>query len=217
MKNTRLAIIAALAAATVAVPAHADGGLSFSITGDTYDAPFTITNTSTAGERVTGFGVSLISPFGFDTAANGFGGNTGFVPFTPNAATALNTGYTGPTTFADGSTSLAFTFTNFNVGESFIWDIDVDGPNQATVLGRDLIGSTGYADFSNGTRGTGTFQALGSTGAQFVINTFAPIPAVPETATWAMMILGMGAVGYAMRRSNAKFDAKIKRMTAAAA
>lgn len=26
------------------------------------------------------------------------------------------------------------------------------------------------------------------------------IPAVPEPATWAMMILGMGAVGYAMRR-----------------
>jgi hypothetical protein len=27
-----------------------------------------------------------------------------------------------------------------------------------------------------------------------------PTPAVPEPATWAMMILGMGAVGFAMRR-----------------
>lgn len=45
--------------------------------------------------------------------------------------------------------------------------------------------------------------------------------AVPEPASWAMMILGMGAVGFAMRsakrRSNAKFDLKIKRLTAGAA
>ena len=44
--------------------------------------------------------------------------------------------------------------------------------------------------------------------------------AVPETATWAMMILGMGAVGYSLRRakrrSDVKFDAKIKRLTAGA-
>ncbi len=41
--------------------------------------------------------------------------------------------------------------------------------------------------------------------------------AVPEPATWAMLILGMAAIGYSMRRSNVKFDAKIKRMTAAVA
>jgi hypothetical protein len=40
--------------------------------------------------------------------------------------------------------------------------------------------------------------------------------AVPEPATWAMLILGMAAIGYAMRRSNVKFDAKIKRITAGA-
>gem|GEM_PF-5495364 len=44
--------------------------------------------------------------------------------------------------------------------------------------------------------------------------------AVPEPATWAMMILGIGAVGFAMRsakrRSDGKFDAKIKRITAGA-
>ena len=40
--------------------------------------------------------------------------------------------------------------------------------------------------------------------------------AVPEPATWAMMILGMSAVGFAMRRrvraSEVKFNAKIKRV-----
>lgn len=43
-------------------------------------------------------------------------------------------------------------------------------------------------------------------------------PGVPEAATWAMMILGMGAVGAVMRRkvraSEIKFDAKIKRIAA---
>jgi hypothetical protein len=48
-----------------------------------------------------------------------------------------------------------------------------------------------------------------------------PEPAVPEPASWAMMILGMGAVGYALRkakrRSDATFDAKIKRIATGAA
>jgi len=34
--------------------------------------------------------------------------------------------------------------------------------------------------------------------------TFATAGAVPETATWALMVLGFGAVGYAMRRRVAK-------------
>lgn len=42
--------------------------------------------------------------------------------------------------------------------------------------------------------------------------------AVPEPATWAMMILGFGLIGFAMRaakrRDDAKFEAKIKRITA---
>lgn len=49
---------------------------------------------------------------------------------------------------------------------------------------------------------------------------FAAASAVPEPATWAMMILGMGAVGFALRsakrRSDDNFDAKIKRITGGA-
>lgn len=48
----------------------------------------------------------------------------------------------------------------------------------------------------------------------------AQISGVPELATWAMMIVGMGAVGLALRRakrvSDTKFDEKIKRITAGA-
>lgn len=42
--------------------------------------------------------------------------------------------------------------------------------------------------------------------------------AVPEPATWAMMLLGFGVIGFSMRsakrRSEAKFDIKIQRLTA---
>ncbi len=43
---------------------------------------------------------------------------------------------------------------------------------------------------------------------------------VPEPATWALMILGFGAIGFAMRRakirSDVRFDEKIKRIAAGA-
>jgi hypothetical protein len=194
-------VLAAMTAA--ASPAYADGGLGFQIAGDTFGANYTITNTSTAGEFVTGFGVTLRSPFGFDTVDGGFGVD-GSLPFSPVGGSGVLTGYTGPSSFVDGTPSLNFTFTNFGVGKSFIWNIDVDQPNIATVLGSDLIGSTGYADFSNGLRGLGTFQALGTNGSQFVINTFTAIPAVPEPATWGMMILGFGLIGAAARSRKTK-------------
>lgn len=51
----------------------------------------------------------------------------------------------------------------------------------------------------------------------FAINGSA-VTAVPEPASWAMMILGMGLVGFglrtARRRSDARFDARIKRIAA---
>lgn len=196
----KFATLLAAGVAAIAAPAHADGGLTFVITGDPFYDPFAITNTSTAGETVVGFGISLIAPFGFDTVRGGFGVH-GARAFAPNAAAAAATGYTGPAAFADGSTAINFTFSDFGVGESFIWDIDVDGPDEATVFGSDLIGSTGYADFSNGLRGTGVFEAFGSEGSQFVIRTFTPIPNVPEPATWAMLVLGFGVAGAALRRT----------------
>jgi hypothetical protein len=193
-----LVALLCLAGASVTTPAFADGGLTFQIVGDTFSQPFTITNTSTGSETVVGFGVTLISPYGFDTVDGGFGNDP--VPFSPNGASAALTGYTGPSSFADGASSLMFTFTDFQVGESFVWDIDVDHPDFLTVIGNQLIGSTGYADFSNGLRGLGTFQALGTNGSQFVITTFTPTPGVPEPATWAMMIGGVGMAGGALRR-----------------
>jgi hypothetical protein len=205
VKRVLTAAIAAGACA-FASPAMADGGLTFQIAGDTFGAPYSITNTSTAGERVLGFGISLISPFGFDTVNGGFGVDNALA-FSTSGGSALTTGYTGPASFSDGATKLDFTFSNFDVGETFTWEIDVDQPSIAAVIGNELIGSTGYADFSNGLRGVGTFQAFGSQGSQFVITSFTPTPAVPEPSTWAMMLLGFGFAGVAVRSTRRKGEA----------
>lgn len=201
LKRTSLALSGALATLAFAAPAHADGGLTFLIDGDTFSLPFTITNTSTAGEKVLGFGISLIAPFGFDTVNGGFGIDSS-TAFSPQGGTDATTGYTGPASFGDGVTAIDFTFNNFDVGESFVWVIDVDNPAFATVFGNQLIGSTGYADFSNGLRGIGVFEAVAGNddAAQFVIKTLTPTPGVPEPAAWAMMLGGFGLVGTAMRR-----------------
>jgi hypothetical protein len=186
----------------LAAPAHADGGLTFLISGDTFSQPYSISNTSTAGETVLGFGISLIAPFGFDTVSGGFGIDAA-AAFSSVGGTDVTTGYTGPASFGDGVTSIDFTFNDFQVGEAYTWLIDVDQSNiMATVFGNELIGSTGYADFSNGLRGLGLFEAVGGdpTASQFVIRTFTPTPGVPEPASWALLIAGFGLVGSAMRR-----------------
>ncbi len=43
------------------------------------------------------------------------------------------------------------------------------------------------------------FHGLGSTAADFAVDKVS-MPAVPEPATWAMMLLGLGIVGSSMRR-----------------
>lgn len=76
------------------------------------------------------------------------------------------------------------------------------GVNLGSRTSFDILGSDAFA--FNGTTlynvnlGTGALTASGNTGrALFGI----AIGAVPEPGTWAMMLLGFGAVGVAMRRS----------------
>ena len=198
LKTVLLGAVALAAAA----PAYAAGSLFFVISGDTFNAPFSITNQSTMGETVTGFGLTLVTPYGFDTVNGGFGIDSANA-FSPSGGTGVTTGYTGPGSFADGAGSIAFTFNDFGVGETFSWLIDVDqGQIAATVFGNELIGAAAYADFSNGLRGSGFLVAVAGdpSASQFVITTIAPTPGIPEPASWAMMIAGFGLVGAAQRR-----------------
>ena len=84
--------------------------------------------------------------------------------------------------------------------------IDFGGLNN---VGFDISGRSGTAFFNNGSQlytinlGTAAATSLGSIGAGSLIGLTAA-GGVPEPATWALMILGMGAVGGAMRRRTTK-------------
>lgn len=84
----------------------------------------------------------------------------------------------------------------------------------ATVASNSGVGTT--FSFDPNSRASDNGNGLNFRG--YSIN--ATTGAVPEPATWAMMILGMGAVGFTMRsakrRSEKKFDAKIEAITAGA-
>jgi hypothetical protein len=74
--------------------------------------------------------------------------------------------------------------------------------------------STGTQEFRNLLNqvivagGNNTISVTGTTGGEAAITgnlSFAAASAVPEPTTWAMMLVGFGAVGYSMRkRPNAK-------------
>ncbi len=205
MKKLKSILASAMLVATIAAPANAAGLLTFIIDGDTFSQPFRITNNSTAGEKVVGFGFNLNPvPYVFDTVSGGVPNTSAGVPFGAVGGSGVLTGLVGSPVVPDGAKFFQIAFNDFDVGETFQFDIDVDpsGVGSATVFGNQLIGASIFADFSNGLRGSGFLEAVpgNSDAAQFVIRTVTVTPpAVPEPATWAMMLFGFGVIGRALR------------------
>jgi len=136
---------------------------------------------------------------------------TGF-PFTPGGAQiySIAPGSSTATVFATGFTNL--TDIAFGAdGDLYALSLDVDGilgPGVGGGLFRvsssgvsetiftDLVNPTGLTIGSDGAFYV-TINSAGAPGSGQVVR----ISAVPEPATWAMMIIGFGAVGVALRRS----------------
>ena len=204
-KSAALAGLACAMTMSMAAPAQADGNLFFLIDGDTFTQPFAITNNSTAGETVLEFGFDLTGTgVVFDPVDLGPPGNgTLGTPFTPLGGSEVTTGLVNPVSVIDGSSFFSMNFTDFDVGETFTWLLDVDPADpfapSPTIFGNDLIGAQVYVDFSNGLRGSGAIVAVAGNddAGQLVITTFTPTPAIPEPSTWALMISGT-----ALRRRN---------------
>lgn len=105
-------------------------------------------------------------------------------------------------------------------------DVSINiGDTTSAFTGFVLIARNGFSGYDAGATAlssaglsislTGTSFATGDT-LRFSVDTAAS--AVPEAATWTMMLIGFGAVGFALRtakrRSDARFEARIQRITA---
>ncbi len=92
-----------------------------------------------------------------------------------------------------------------NSASSFLSDFNVSGNVTSQVVGvTSLLTSNAASPIStsfNLTPGTVyDLQVSGTAGTSFIANVQA-VSAAPEPATWALMVLGIGAIGVAMRRS----------------
>ncbi|WP_332847756.1 PEP-CTERM sorting domain-containing protein [Massilia sp. S19_KUP03_FR1] len=196
-----------LFSATVAAAnlAQATPSLSFLVSGDTFNTTFSFTNTSTDGAKIERFVLDLSTitaggPYCFDTVDGGpcNPDPQSATPFSAANGTNLTTGFTGPAVVADGASVLDLHFSDFNVGESFQWKIDVDSLVQSSIYGNDLIGATVMAYFSNGLTAVGALYGVDGDpqAAALSIDAVVPTTHVPEPGTLALFGLAGAALLY---------------------
>lgn len=199
--KSRFLLSAAAAALAIVLPAVASAatGVNFIIDGNTISGRYGFTNAATAGEKITAFGFDLSTipggpqnrKFFFDTSEG---------PFRPYGGTNTITGLASVPKVPDNAQAFQLAFNDFDVGETFQFLVDIDRTGNPTTYGNELIGATVWFMFDNKTRVEGALYAVAGNpdASQFV--TERVISAVPEPATWAMMISGFGLAGSMIRR-----------------
>ncbi|MCG7646013.1 PEP-CTERM sorting domain-containing protein [Alteromonas sp. Cnat3-28] len=191
--------------------------IDFTIDGNTYHEPFTVTNNSSAGLNILSFALDLrpnaSSFLCFDEVANSchstvgrnfavVGSNdVGFSSYSVlDAVGGINT---------PDFLLVNFDSASFSSGEQFSWAIDIDGAaSSGTVLGNELIGSLFFVEMSDGITYQGAIEAVAgnSDAGQLVLYGSSPltidnaINAVPEPSS----ILLFGGLLVALTRFRRK-------------
>ena len=199
---------------------------------------FMDTNSATGGEELR---IAVFSPTAFTgTSIFANAGAVGPTLYSVSTSTLTNVGDKGGATGNDALFYHTFSNINLNLVDGLSYYAYLvptagsqvfNGSNsgyasrayffelatQSSSLGGEYVFGTSdgsYARVANAKVGTSPYlQALYN-----ISITPSAVGSVPEPASWGMMILGMGAVGFAMRRrvrkSEANFEYKIKRIAA---
>lgn len=197
----------AIAGLMLSVSSAASAGvidIDFIVDGNTFSQPWSVSNNSTDNVLLESFVFDLrpLSTYCYDIDSSDCNSSAG-VAFTPDSGSAA-TGFVNATvTNEPGGLNyydfLQINFSDFGQGETFSWDIDVDSTNHVSVYGNELIGSTAYAQMSDGNTYFGSLEAIvgNSDASRFVISSVIATD-VPEPTTLAIFALGL--MGLASRR-----------------
>ena len=124
------------------------------------------------------------------------GGGPGSGTLSTSFRTALGRLYTVAFDYAalgGGSEAL-----NFSINGTQLFSVSPTAQNQPISFTNGSFTFTGFSGFGPNT--TLSISSTGTFGVDAIIDNLSVSGAVPEPATWALMILGFGAVGGAMRR-----------------
>lgn len=218
---TALSIVPASAATTLISAAPINGTTTtFTATGGNSVAAGSIINLN--GLLTSGTTSWYYGNGGYGIQSNGSWSNFSY---------ASTNSSTGTITFDLGSTfSSAGAFLNYSPatfdGTPFITALDsarnvVATYNLATLAPVSTPGAVNDGAFRGIQSDISNIRYLSLTGGYLLAHsvTTANVAAVPEPATWAMMILGMGAIGYSMRRrikvSNVNFTNHVRAIAGA--
>jgi hypothetical protein len=192
-------VAAGLVAAAFTAPAYAteipDGKVTFvGLFNPTIDLgvnPNTFTATTGGTFEVSGIG-------GFAGADHGFGSLNGVLGFSSVAGSTINESIANFFTFSDG-TGHNFQFSVDSV-KTVSW---ASAPNSSS-FSLYLLGSTVDTFLGYAPTATSLTLTFGSTsGSPYSVAASLAVPpagTVPEPATWALTLIGFGAMGAAMRR-----------------
>lgn len=195
----RLIVRGAAAALALAIPSGAVAAVTVDITQSGSDVITTVSGTlDTTGLEAE---VTDTNEFLIIKPLNGLIGSGVF-----DSNTSLFFGLNGPSSFGSGDATLATS----GAGDQFFL-IGSAGELELSptfVSGSNISSSATYAN--------ATIASLGLTPGQYVFNapndtiTVNIGAAVPEPATWAMMLLGFVGMGAAMRRSRRRDMARVR-------
>jgi hypothetical protein len=182
--------------ANAAVDIHFDGGLA------TPAAGYTIVDTFDTADGLTGSNFQIKVP-----PADGNGAPPANSVPSGTPYLSVLAGGSATYTFAAPVSSFQFDWGSIDAYNT----LTINGTSQAIIVpGSNFINPANGDQIAAGTNGrftvTGTAGELftsvtfSSTGNSFEVDNLAVGGAVPEPATWAMMMLGFGGLGFAMRR-----------------